>query len=377
MTTAEQFLHGFLEEPGYLDYGRVGPLSSVVVAETLGQTELLSRARFGSLDDLRRQGERMRRAVSAVTGFHTDQIVAQPNTSTGLMHAMFGVTGGVLLSAGDFPSVPFAAVRAAEALHALAPTWLVTDHGRVTPGQIKEQLTPAIVAVAVCLVDSRTGYLADLEGIRQVIGDRLLIVDAIQGFGVVDAPYELADVVASGGQKWTRAGWGTGFLALSDRAAEQLTPVFSGFAGTGSDDDDSDPWDEVTPPAPGARAFQITNGDSIAFARFAAALEEIDAVGVPWIAGAIAETVTQVIDLADEFTVPVVSSRDERERAGIIVLEPPAEQLTLLAAALHNHGVTATTRLGTVRLSVHAGTTGETLDMLRAAFTSYSSAAVY
>ena len=132
-----------------------------------------------------------------------------------------------------------------------------------------------------------------------------------------------------------------------------------------------------TPPAPGARAFQVSNGDSIAFARFAAALEEIDAVGVPWIAGAIAETVTQVIDLADEFTVPVVSSRDERERAGIIVLEPPAEQLTLLAAALHNHGVTVTTRQGTVRLSVHAGTTAETLDMLRAAFTSYSSAAVY
>ncbi len=80
------------------------------------------------------------------------------------------------------------------------------------------------------LVDFRTGYLADLEGIRQVIGDRLLIVDAMQGFGVVDAPYEVADVVVSGGQKWVRAGWGTGFLALSDRAAERLTPVFSGFS---------------------------------------------------------------------------------------------------------------------------------------------------
>lgn len=377
MTTVQQFEQGFVEEPGYLDYGRVGPLSAAVVAETLGQTDVLSRARYGSLGDLLQQGRRMREAVSAVSGFRPDQIVAQPNTSTGLMHAMFGLTGGVLLSAGDFPSVPFAAVRAAEALRAITPHWLATDHNRVTPGEIRDQLTPSITAVVVCLVDSRTGYLADLEGIRQVIGDRLLIVDAIQGFGVVDAPWEAADVVASGGQKWTRAGWGTGFLALSDRAAEQLTPVFSGFTGTGTDDDEEDPWDEVPPPSYGARAFQVSNGDKIAQARFAAALEEISAVGVAAISSAVTDRVTEVIDLADEFTVPVVSSRDERERAGIVVLEPPAEQLTLLGAALHNHGVTATTRFGTVRLSVHAGTSPETLDMLRAAFTSYSTAAVY
>ena len=100
------------------------------------------------------------------------------------------------------------------------------------------------------LVDSRTGYLCDIEGIRQVIGDRLLIVDAIQGFGVVDAPWEVADVVLSGGQKWCRAGWGTGFMALSARPLERLTPVFSGFTGT----EEGEPWDEVPPPAPDARA---------------------------------------------------------------------------------------------------------------------------
>ena len=82
----------------YLDYGRIGPLASVVVEETLGQTELLSRARYGSLADLFQQHERMRAAVAAVTGFRADQVVSQPNTSTGLMHAMFGLTGGVLLS---------------------------------------------------------------------------------------------------------------------------------------------------------------------------------------------------------------------------------------------------------------------------------------
>ncbi|KGJ80355.1 hypothetical protein GY21_02530 [Cryobacterium roopkundense] len=373
MTALTRFTDGFTEEPGYLDYARVGPVSTAVAAEMLGQFDVLSHARFGSLDNLRGQDARAREAVAAVTGFRPDQVAMQPNTTSGLMQAIFGLTGGVLVSPGDFPSAPFAAARAAEALHVVSPVWLETEGDRVTPGLIKSQLTTAISAVVVSLVDARTGHRADLDGIRQVIGDRLLIVDAIQGFGVVDAPFAVADVVASGGQKWIRAGWGTGFLALSDRAVDTLVPVFSGYVGTDVDE----PWDEVLPPSQSAAAFRVGNGDPIAEARFSAALEDLASVGIAGIETAVAENVTQIIDLADEYAVPVVSSRDERERAGIVVLEPPPEQLTLLQASLHNHGVTVTTRGGTVRLSVHAALSNDTLDMLRGALTSYSTAATY
>ena len=47
-------------------------------------------------------------------------------------------------------------------------------------------------------------------------------MDGIQGFGVVDEPWELADVLVVGGQKWLRAGWSTGFVVLSDRALERM-----------------------------------------------------------------------------------------------------------------------------------------------------------
>ncbi|TFC57760.1 aminotransferase class V-fold PLP-dependent enzyme [Cryobacterium sp. TMB1-7] len=353
-------------------------MSSAVVAETRGQTEILARARHGSLGHFGEQDLRMRTAVAAGLGFRADQIVSQPNTSMGLMHAMFGLTGDVLLSPADFPSLPFAASRAAEALHVATPQWLTADGGEnsagaVTPGQVRDQLTPTTVAVAVSLVDSRTGFRADLEGIRQVIGDRLLIVDAIQGFGVVDAAYEAADVVASGGQKWVRAGWGTGFLALSDRAVERLTPVVSGFTGT----EITEPWDQVPPPAHAASAFGVTNGDGIAQARFATALEEIQVAGLPAIEALVCANVERLIDLADQFGIPVLSARDARDRAGLVVLAPPAERLTALGAALHNHGVTVTTRGGTVRLSVHAHLADETVGMLRGAFTAYAAAAGY
>jgi selenocysteine lyase/cysteine desulfurase len=371
--TIEEYAAGFGEEPGYLDYGRVGPLSRVAAEETLAFTQVLERARHGSMEAFREQDERLRDAASALTGTPAERIVSIPNTSTGLMHAMFGLTGTVLLSPGEFPSVPIAAVRANEALHSVQPAWLETDHGKVTPGGIREQLEANVAAVAVSLVDSRTGYLCDLEGIRQVIGDRLLVVDAIQGFGVVDAPWGLADVVVTGGQKWCRAGWGTGFMALSERAVDRLTPVFSGFTGT----EDDEVWDEVPPPAPGARAYRVSNPDPIAQARFAAAMEELADVGVPEVNARLTENVSRVIDLADEFAIPVSSSRDERERAGLVVLEPEPEHVTVLSASLHNHGVTATTRLGTVRLSVHAVLSEDTVEMLRGAFVSFNTAATY
>ncbi|AYF99531.1 aminotransferase class V-fold PLP-dependent enzyme [Protaetiibacter intestinalis] len=332
---------------------------------------LLAGGRFGSYAPLFEQHARVRAAVSALTGFRTDQIAFQPNTAQGLMHAMFGVTGAVALSPAEFPAITFATVRAQQALGVAAPQWLETDHGRVTPGNIRDQLDASTVAVAVSLVDFRTGYLADLEGIRQVIGDRLLIVDAIQGFGVVEAPYGVADVVVAGGQKWVRAGWGTGFLALSDRALEHLTPVWSGFTGT---EHEGLPLDEVLPPASDARAYAISNPDPLAMARFSGALEELARVGVGEVHARIAARVDDIIDAADEFAIPVVSPRAEAERAGIVVLEPDADQLTVLAAALHNHGVSVTVRGGTVRLAPHASTEAETLTMLRSALLSFATA---
>ena len=366
----DDYAQRFTDEPGYLDFARQAPIGQTAAQEQLALVELLGRGRFGSLDVLDEQDLRVREAVSTLTGFAPDRIAFQPNTSSGLMHAMFGLTGTVLLSPAEFPSVTVAAVRSGEALHALQTEWLAAE-GPVTPGSIKEQLGSEVTAVAVSLVDFRTGYLVDLEGIRQVIGDRLLIVDAIQGFGAVDAPYGVADVVVSGGQKWTRAGWGTGFLALSDRAVDRLTPVWSGFNATTAP---GMPLDEVPPPAPGAAAFRVSNPDPIAQGRFAAALEEIAEVGVPAIYDRIISATGRIIDLADEFGIPVVSSRNLNERAGIVVIEPAEEHMTVLAASLHNHGVTATRRGATVRLAAHVSTTEETFEMLRASFLGFASA---
>lgn len=370
--TIDDYIARFEDEPGYLDFARIAPVGEAALEERRALGDVLGRARYGSLDVLDTQHDRLREAASAITGFRPDQIVAQPNTSEGLLHTMFGITGGIAVSPAEFPAVTTAIGRAAATLGVLTPVWLETDHGRVTPGNLRDQLSSSVVAVVVSLVDARTGYLADLEGIRQVIGDRLLIVDAAQGFGVVEAPWELVDVVATTGRKWVRAGTGTGLLALSDRALEHLTPVWSGFLGDIGGFDERGAVPEVDGPPSGAEAFQSSFPDPVAIAGFAAALEELHAVGIPTVNAAIAERVSRLIDLADEFALPVRSPRAEPERAGIVIVEPEPDRLTALTASLHNHGVAARAIGSTVRFGVHATTDEETFGMLRAALVSYS-----
>lgn len=362
-----EYVSGFAEEPGYLDHAAFGPVQTAVLEEQRVLGTIQERMRFGAMETMDEQDARVRTVAARLVGRREDQVVSQTATTPGLLHTAFGLTGGVLVAADEYPSLPLALASAASATGGrVQPVVVESGAGWMTPSLIASRLTDDVTAVAVSLVDWQTGYLADLAAIREVIGDRLLVVDAIQGFGVVDAPYEVADVVATGGQKWLHAGWGTGFTAFSDRALNRLRPALSGPHGTTG-------WPtEVPSVKPGAAGYQMTRIDPVAQARMAVSLERLVSVGVGAVQERVAERVERVFDIADEFGLEVESSRDPRERAGIVVLRPAQGRLTALSAALHNHGVTVTTRLGVARVSVFASTTDATLDVFRDACLSYA-----
>ena len=210
MTDLDSFLASFDGEPGYLDWAAFGPLSPAVRIEAQADTELLGTGRRSSIELVDDHAREARELVAELLGADASQVVLQPSTTYGLMQAIYGLAGGLLLSTADFPSLTVAATRASEALGSIDLQWIEPEHGFVTPDAVRAALTAETRAVAVSLVDFRTGFRADLSALRDVIGDRLLIVDAIQGFGVVEADYAAADVVCGNGYKWLRAGRGTG-----------------------------------------------------------------------------------------------------------------------------------------------------------------------
>lgn len=205
---AAEYLNGFDDEPGYLDFARFGPIGRNVLEETAAHLPLVAHARFGSLAVLAGHDERMRNAAARASRFPADQIVFQDSASTAVLQVLFGMRGVLAVPPTASSALAVAAQRATAAVEGLSVRWIDSELGLVTPGTLRGQLDDDVTAVAVSLVDPRTGHLVDLDGVRQVVGDRLLIVDATHALGAADAPTEFADALVADGSRWMRAGGG-------------------------------------------------------------------------------------------------------------------------------------------------------------------------
>lgn len=373
VTDLDPYLASFDAEPGYLDWAAFGPLSPAVRSEAQGDTELLGTGRRTSIQLVADHVREARELVAELLGARADEVVLQPSTTYGLMHAVYGLAGGLLLSRAEFPSLTVAAARASEALGSLQLQWVDPVGGFMTPDVVRSAVTDETRAVAVSLVDFRTGYRTDLTALRDVIGDRLLIVDAVQGFGMIEADYAAADVVCGHGYKWLRAGRGTGFAWFGERALARIAPVLSGFRGVDGDL----PLDTVPAPSASAQAFSVSGPDTLAAARLATALREIADAGVRSIESVLADRAADVMFFADRYGIPVVTPRDPASRAGIVTLEPEPRDAAALAASVANHGITVTARGGRIRVSPHVGTGADTLRLFGDALAAFSSARVW
>lgn len=354
----------FDESDGYLDFARVGPPSRAVVEETAALSGRLAVAGPSTVDDLMSGDRRARLAVARLCGAADDRVALLPHTSQGLFQAAFGVPAGeVLVSAAEFPANTYPWVRAEQA-GLLTVRWLRAPGGRVTPEAVAAALTPGTTVVSVSAVDFRTGYRADLGALREVVGDRLLVVDGIQGVGVVDEPWEVADVLVCGGQKWLRAGWGIAFAVLSDRALARMDPLLSGWTGA------RDPAvfdDEIHDMAPGAQSWSVSNLSPVNAGALARALELAEELGPATISRRIAERVAELDEVLRSAGAEIVSATDRR--AGILSFRLPGRATEEVAAALAAAEVTATVRPDQVRLSPHASTGPAAVGRLRAALT--------
>jgi selenocysteine lyase/cysteine desulfurase len=356
----DAYLAQFVEDEGYLDFARVGPPSRAAVQAEGAAQRAVATAGRGTVDELMVAERRALAAAARLLRVAPGNVVWTPSTSSGLFQAAFAVRGNeprTLVSPAEFPSNLYPWWRAAQA------GLLRVGHlpaGPVTPGVVRSALGNSDAdAVAVSAVDFATGYRADLAGLREAVGDRLLIVDAIQGLGAVEADWAAADLLVAGGQKWLRSGWSTGILAVSDRALDRLDPLLAG-------------WTAVEAPshydgaehslAAGAARFATTNGSPVAQAGFAAGLELLESVGPAWVAGCISARVEELLDLLDGRGAVVTSARDPERRAGIVAFRLDGVDGAVLHAALGESGVTCTRHGERVRLSVHATTTTAALD---------------
>jgi selenocysteine lyase/cysteine desulfurase len=226
---------------------------------------------------------------------------------------------------------------------------------RVTAGALSEAVDDETRAVAVSSVDYLSGFRPDLPSLRELADDALLVVDAIQGLGAIEFSAAPADVVVAGGQKWLRAGWGSGLLALSHRSVDMLHPTLTGWWGV----EDAFDWDTLPPHTARSDAERFQDGSPPLFGAMAlaAALEVIEAEGMATIHGTVMENVKAVEEVVRTSGAEVLEPWDgDEERSGILSFRIPDEPSAVTWQRFADAGMTVSQRSGWVRVAPHATT---------------------
>src|SRR5262249_15594555 len=107
--------------------------------------------------------------------------------------------------------------------HGVEPLHLSFEWGtKVDPEAVARAVAenPEVEVVYTTHCETSTGVVNDRRAIREAVGDRMLVVDAVSAVGVIDLPMDEwgVDVVVAASQKGLMTPPGLAFVAASPRA---------------------------------------------------------------------------------------------------------------------------------------------------------------
>lgn len=358
MPLPEAFLEQFDEPFGFLDFAAIGAVSIPARRRLAEMSEAMSGGEGKLIPLVFAEVEAVAGAAARLIGTSPDRVAVLPNTSAGLFSAAFGLSGGsVVVPRTEFAANLYPWVRAGQS-GLIEPRFIEVPGGRLTGGLVAEAVDASTAAVAVSLVDYRTGYRCDLAAMREAAGDALLVVDAVQALGAVQVSMEHADILVAGGHKWLRAGGGAGVMAVSDRALDRLAPTLVGWSGV------QDPFDVRAPlphpPLEDSRRFAMGSPPFLAAAALRGALEAYEAVSMEEVEAAVIARSKAVEEEALRSGAEAVSPwRSDSERSGIVGFRPRGGAAAEVHQQLTEAGFHLTERDGCLRVAPHASTRPE------------------
>ncbi|NNF64276.1 MAG: aminotransferase class V-fold PLP-dependent enzyme [Acidimicrobiia bacterium] len=365
MSLPAEYLAEFSEPAGYLEFASIGPLSRHVQTEIADAYAAVAEPTGTVAPPMVERWMTARDAMGRLLGVPADRCTGTHNTSVGLFQTAFGLLsrgGNVVVPSHEFPANLYPWLRAESVGGPTVRLVDIPDH-RVTAAALADAVDDETVGIAVSLVDFRTGFRLDVESLRELSPSALLIVDAIQGLGAVRFEMGSADVVVAGGQKWMRAGWGSGVHAVSERAQDLLEPTLTGWYGVEGFLDTAVPAPH--PPRPDADQFHEGSPAIFGGYAFGAAIEVIEMAGIDLIEKTILDTSREFESALRAAGAEMVSPwRNDSERAGILSFRMPGHDQSAVASHLHDRGVIVSERAGWLRAAPHASTGRDTVPML-------------
>ena len=325
MTPELRALFPITERLVYLNHAAVSPLPTPTIKATEAQLHDVFENGSMHFRQWLSVKEEARRLLASLLGARPEQVAFMRNTSDSLST----VANGLRWKAGDnivtfrheFPSNIYPWLRLRET-HGVEVRMCGEQNGRVDQEELCNLIDDRTRLVAISQVQFASGFRANIarlaEATRQK--DALLVVDVIQGLGVVptNVEQEGIDVAAGAGHKWLLTPEGVGYLYLSDRARERIEPTLVGWVSVQSPEDYDNfdqPWNRCT------LAWETGTGPNALIHGLKASLELLASVGTKRISNYLEELTDYLCERLEGVAYDVVSSRTPEDKSQIVCIK--------------------------------------------------------
>jgi selenocysteine lyase/cysteine desulfurase len=322
------------------------------------------------LPDSGPEGEGAEARMARFIGAFESEVTFVTNTSHAISIAATSLPLGpgdeVIIPEREFPAVVYPFLYAA-GLRGFAVRFARWRGYGPSPEDLEASMTTNTKVLCMSWVQYQNGYTHDLSKISKMCRQRgvRLVVDAIQGLGIVPLDVKTAgvDILGAGSYKWLMAGTGIATLYVRREVLPEVVPTLFSYRGTRRDVEDPeyklDIRDDIG-------KFDLGAGNMPGLAALRASLDFIESIGVPRISGharALAKRVNEGLrNLGYQ-----VNTR-EGEQSPIVAFStgnrPDDEEL--LSRLKQNHVWTCIRGLG-IRIAPHIYCTEEDVELLLAA----------
>lgn len=339
----------------YVNHAAVGPISRRV-RQAADERNDLHMEQIDRASELSAPTYRKGRELAAqLVGSKPERIAYVQNTSHGISLIANGTDwregDNVVVPEMEFPSNYLAWKALASKGVTLRP-WPL-EQGRLTPEGLRELVDARTRVVAVSQVQFHNGFRCDLAAIGAVCRPQgaLLVVDGTQSVGAlaIDVADFGVDALVVSAHKWMLGPLGIGFMALSDRAFENLSVSTVGWLSVNEPFQFRRELDLL----PTAQRFEPGTENGAGIYGLTARLEEIHEVSLAAIEAHILGLNEGLAAAIRNKGYTVTSPWGPGERSGILTFKHPTVTNEDLLGHLGEAGIQASLRNGAIRISPH------------------------
>lgn len=232
-----------------------------------------------------------------------------------------------------------------------------TRGGQYDVDDVRPHIDSRTRVVSLSSVSFVTGARADLAAFAEYCRPRsiFLMVDAVQGLGVVDTDLTAlgVDGLAAATQKGLLGIYGLGIMYCRDTWLERVSPPYLSRIGVDlGDAHESEIGDLANYTVKGtAGKFEVGNANFAGLFALEAALSMLNDVGLPTIEQHVSGLAEQLIEGLDRQGIDTVTPRQPDQRAGLVTYRHP--DVERLAQTWNDRGIRASVRRGMARVSLH------------------------